>query len=122
MSHIRTATCKIKNPDQGTMNATMQVLAKQYGGVVTTSIKDYYGNNIEVIAGLSSLNYGLIIKDGALAMTGDGFGKRVKVDMFREVFEKTYIQIAMMTVMKSLGYQVNANESDLGVLIQGIKA
>ena len=61
---------------------------------MTTTIKDYYGNDVKVTAGIRGVTnargYGVNIKDGQLEVVGDDYGQTMRLDEFKNRVNQAY--------------------------------
>ena len=121
MSHLRTAKMKIKGADPTVCRAVIGAMAQKYKGTVTGSILDFYRNAVSVTFGLSGLEYGVNLVNGEIIAVGDSWGKAMSLDQFKQEFELTYTQLAVAKAMRAQGFNINARNTRLGVLLQGVK-
>ena len=121
MSHLRTAKMKIKGADPTVCRAVISAMAQKYKGTVTTSILDFYKHTVSVTFGLSGLEYGINLVNGEITAIGDSWGKTITLDQFKLEFELTYIQLAVAKAMRAQGFNINTRNTQLGILLQGVK-
>jgi hypothetical protein len=118
MSHITKLALAIKNLNEALAEETIIALAQQHGLTVSTTIRDYYGKQISVLAGLTSATMrGLgIVKnpDGSFSVIGDDYGQAYKMADFSKQFQRTYLALAYQKAAQALGYRVTMTQTAKG--------
>jgi hypothetical protein len=112
---------KIKGADPTVCRVVISAMAQKYKGTVTASILDFYRNAVSVTFGLSGLEYGINLVNGEITAVGDSWGKAITLDQFKHEFELTYTQLAVAKAMRAQGFNISTRNTQLGVLLQGVK-
>ena len=118
MSHITKLALAIKNLNEALAKETIKALAQQHGLTVSATIRDYYGKQISVLAGLTGREVrGLgIVKntDGSFSIIGDDYGQTYKMAAFTQQFQRTYLALAYQKAAQALGYRVTMTQTAKG--------
>jgi hypothetical protein len=130
MSHILRAKTEIKNPNMEIVNYVASVLPNRsnvFAGIraeVKGNITDYYGNKIPVDLAIFTKNFtrGLGIKrEGeSLEFICDDYGCQKEVADLKAEFNKMYNATALQAAMQQMGYQVQVQESQNGIYLEGL--
>ena len=116
MSHFSLIKVKIKNPNQQLLKATVEAIAKELGGQVTTSVRDYYGNAMNVVAGIVNNVFprgvGVKVNErGEVEVVGDFWGvPKAEVQRFQQLLTQYYTAMAVQQALSALGYRVEVRE------------
>jgi len=116
MSHFSLIKVKIKNPNQQLLKATVEAIAKELGGQVTTSVRDYYGNAMNVVAGIVNNVFprgvGVKVNErGEVEVVGDFWGvPKAEVQRFQQLLTQYYTAMAVQQALSALGYRVEVQE------------
>lgn len=86
-------------------------MAKNMGGEVVTSVKDYYGNQTEVDIGIKNSVFqrglGFTVEGEEVKIVGDTYQiPQHHVTNFQNTFNQLYTQKAWETALKQSGYSV----------------
>jgi len=117
MSHFSLVKVKIKNPNAQLLKRAVELIAKELGGQVTTTIKDYYGNTMNVVAGVVNdvFKRGIGVKvneRGEVEVVGDFWGiSKSEVQRFQQLLTQYYTAIAVQQALSALGYRVEAQKT-----------
>jgi len=120
MSHFRECKLKLKNVDAGLLTLAVAEVAKALNRKIVPVIKDYYGRVREVLVGVDGL-YGVDIKDGEIVVVGDEFGKKIKLEEFRDMVVQEYTVLAIRRVLAARGYNARVEKLGGKIYVYGVR-
>jgi hypothetical protein len=130
MSHIEVNKTSLENVDVGLFKIALDLVAEEFQGSASDTIKDYYGRDIRdsegetLIGAVKTANVnrgiGAMIKDGKLQFIGDKWGYEKAYSQLQKLIETTYTKLAVIKAFKNMGYNAELETlSDGSVLIKG---
>ena len=130
MSHLRTCSIKVKNPNSAVLKAAVELVAKDLGTelkttfTTVTSIRDYYNKHTKVEAGIKDdvhipNGYGVQVEGGELKAVGDEFNQRVKLDKFNSMVAQAYKVIAYSRSLARQGYHTQVQRKGTNYVVVG---
>ena len=129
MSHWTVCKLKIRNPDRGVLKRVMEVLAKELGvGVVEENfvVTGWRSKRRCLFAIPMKLRYGngygvYIDSEGYLRVVVDDHGAPLDANSFAAKLNQYYTALALATAAQQLGFQVNVNQVEQGVIIDLVR-
>jgi hypothetical protein len=118
------AMLKITSANEALVRPAMEQLARELGGNVIQSVKDFYGRGTKVIAGIDAddiRGFGVAIENGRLIAVGDDFGCNMTMAEFMKRFTQIYQATAVQAALAQMGYQTNTTRVKMGLLVSGVK-
>jgi hypothetical protein len=112
MSHFSIIKISIKNPDLQLLKRVVEEIAKELGAEVVNTVRDYYGNTLNVIVGIkSSVFYrgiGVVVNSrGEVEIVGDFYRVPMsEIERFKQMLTQYYTAYALTTALTQLGYSV----------------
>lgn len=131
MSHIATYAASLVQVNENLLKQVLEIVAKKFGGKVTTSIQDYYKKNLTqwdgspILAGIQtpSVKRGIGItmkkENGTLQFVGDSYGCESKFSELRAEIELTYKKLALAKVLRESGYEIEVAANAVGTIFHG---
>jgi hypothetical protein len=118
MSHIVEATTQITNPNQALLRRAVEIVAEQHeGGNIQTHYTDFSNRRHRVSTGIAlytaTMHRGIgvdVKATGELYFTGDPWAVQQEFQQVQEEIVQTYVSLATMQALTSLGYQTQAIE------------
>jgi len=116
MSHFSLVKVKIKNPNAQLLKRAVELIAKELGGQVTEEVRDYYGNAMNVVAGIVNNVFprgvGVKVNErGEVEIVGDFWGvPKAEVQKFQQLLTQYYTAMAVQQALSALGYRVEVQE------------
>ncbi|MEM4449345.1 MAG: hypothetical protein QXQ33_00775 [Nitrososphaerota archaeon] len=124
MSHLRKCSLSLKNVDNTLVEEVINAIAKEVNGTVVNEVRDYFGNSIKVIAGVTASNirgFGIVVEKNEVKVVGDDFGQDFKIDDFKRMFTTYYTTLAINRSLNMLGYTVNTHAEKEKIYIYGVR-
>lgn len=131
MSHIATYAASLGQVNENLLKQALEIVAQKFGGKVTTSVQDYYGQNLTqwngspVLAGIQTPSVkrgiGITMKNGTLQFVGDSYGCESKFSELRAEIELTYKKLALAKALRESGYEIEVAANVAGTIFQGSK-
>lgn len=126
MSCICKCLVKLKNVNKELFKQVMKFLAAKHYGHTITAVEDFYGNKTKVDFGITTSNFsrglGVVFKeDGTLEFLYDSYGCEREVEALKNEIVQNYTADAVVVALNALGYQVQAQEINKQIIINGVK-
>ena len=108
----------IKNLNEALTKETIGTIAKAHSLTLSSSIQDYYGKRITVLAGLAGAGvrgFGIVKNsDGSFSVIGDDYHQDYTMRQFTGEFQRNYLALAYQKAARALGYQVSMTQTKTG--------
>ena len=126
MSHFSLNRVNIKNPDLSILREVGEKIAKELGGELVDTIRDYYGRTQSgfVFAVKSpDLPWGVgvrVASDGSVEVVADRWAHGRAVAAFEQRLTQLYTARAVATALTQMGYQVSADTATDQIVIKAV--
>jgi len=110
MSQMRRCATKIKQVQKEVVKATMESIAKTFGGQLVTNVSDFLARNIrgDVIAAVKApgmpYGYGVVIENDQAVIVGDPYGQQIGIREFNNIFTQFYQTTAVQIALRRMGF------------------
>jgi hypothetical protein len=123
MSHFSIVKINIRNPDVQLLKQVVEEIARDLGAEVVNTIRDYYGNALNVTIGIRNdvfrRGIGVVVERGELQIVGDFYGiPPSEIEKFKQLLTQYYTTYALTTALTQLGYSVQTQKVDDKIYIR----
>jgi len=126
MSHLRQCSITIANPNESILRRAIELIAREEGKQLCTTVVAMNGDRTEVLAGIQGMNYqyayGVVIKGGRIHVVGDDYGSSVTLNAFRQRVVQAYNVVAYQQALARQGYRTQVQRQGAKYILAGVRA
>lgn len=122
MSSITLIRIRLRNVSAELLRQVVEQLCKELGGTMTTTIQDYYGNDVHVELGFKCPQFqrgvGFVVEKGEVSIKGDFYQHNEFQRQVERQLTQTYTAQAHQQALRQAGYQVQQQKVGTKVVLR----
>lgn len=125
MSSITVIKVRLKNVNAELLRQVVEQLCKEYGGQMTTSIQDFYGQSQRVDLGFKcpemQRGVGFTVEKGEVKIRGDFFNAYGFQRQLEKQLVQTYTAQAHIAALRQQGFQVQQQKVGEKIVVRAFQ-